>query len=646
MANPLAKLLNHFLTLVMLLPLLGYAAKGDELVLEAKNAYDKKNAFALGESLQQLKKQAHVLAPYADYWLMLLNLETASQQEVRDFLLRNTGLPFADRLRGEWLKQLGKNKDWPTFLEYHAQYQQEDVAVACYAALANAEVNGVETLEASKTLWMQAKEQPANCNALYDAMQQSGVLSDVDILARYRLALADNRVNLAKAIAKRFKGMDASYINKIDMANANPQLLINKKALNTKSAFGRELYLYALHRLAKTSSTQALTAYKKIAPIFSAEEKSYFYALLAHAAAMRHEQAALDWFSQAHYTNMSKDQLEWYMRAALRQEAWKAVLQVAELMPAEQAEEAAWRYWRARAHKMVDQNLEANTLLAGLSTERHYYGWLAQEELGPSMSAQLELYTPSEIDVNAFSKLEPVQRVEALQRLDFKWEAKLEWAMATDGLDDQQLIAAADYAARKKWYDLSVATADKTTAVHNFSLRYPTPYRELMKPAAKQQSIDEAWVYGIIRQESRFMHYAKSNVGAAGLMQVMPATAKWIANKAGWRDYHNGMIHDIDTNISLGTYYMKYTLDQFDGLEVMATAAYNAGPSRAKRWRSHTELEGAIYAETIPFTETRNYVKKVLANAHLYAKQLGLESIPLKKRLGVVPAAEAVQIQQ
>jgi soluble lytic murein transglycosylase len=166
-----------------------------------------------------------------------------------------------------------------------------------------------------------------------------------------------------------------------------------------------------------------------------------------------------------------------------------------------------------------------------------------------------------------------------------------------------------------------------------------------MKPAAKQQNIDEAWVYGIIRQESRFMHYAKSNVGAAGLMQVMPATAKWVANKAGWRDYHNGMIHDIDTNISLGTHYMKYTVDQFNGQEVMATAAYNAGPSRAKKWMGATALEGAIYAETIPFTETRNYVKKVMANAHLYAKQLGLEPIPLKKRLGTIPASQYVETE-
>lgn len=640
----LTKRLYHAIMLALIWPALVMAAGADDAFLNAKNAYDKRNVLALTSFISELKTQEHVLAPYAEYWLMLLNLEVATAQEVQEFLHTHAAMPFADRLRGEWLKKLAKIKDWPAFLAMYAQYQQEDSAVICYAAQANAEVNGIDTLASAKSLWMQTKEQAANCNALFDQMQAVGILTEEDLLKRYRLALTDNRINLAKAIVKRAKGIDATYVSKIDAANTNPQLLLNKLAANTQTAYGRELYLHALHKLAKNSSDQALTAYKKVEHLLTADEKSYFYALLAHAAAMRHENKALDWYKLTANATMTKDQLEWYMRAALRQDDWKAVLAVATIMPAEQAEEATWRYWRARALKTAGQHQEANTLLAGLSTERHFYGWLAQEELGPTMGAQMNQYKPSEIEVSAFSKLESVKRVEALQRLDFKWEAKLEWVFATEGLDDQQLIAASEYAARKKWYDLSVATADKTTAVHNFALRYPTPYRDLMKPAAAQQMLDEAWVYGIIRQESRFMHYAKSNVGAAGLMQVMPATAKWIANKAGWRDYHNDMIHDLDTNISLGTYYMRYTLEMFNGQEVMATAAYNAGPSRAKKWASTNDLEGAIYAETIPFSETRNYVKKVLANAHLYAKQLGLESVPLNARLGVVPARLDVQV--
>jgi soluble lytic murein transglycosylase len=254
------------------------------------------------------------------------------------------------------------------------------------------------------------------------------------------------------------------------------------------------------------------------------------------------------------------------------------------------------------------------------------------------MSAPLNIYKVSELEVDEINNTPAFQRVEALQRLDFRWEAKSEWALATKDFDDKQLLAAAEFAARKNWYDLAIITADKTTETHDFALRYPIPYRNLIKPAATQRGVDEAWVYGITRQESRFMHYAKSGVGASGLMQLMPATARWVASRAGISDYNSSMIHELDTNIALGTYYMAYTKDLMSGQETMATAAYNAGPSRAKKWAATVPLEGAIYIETIPFSETRNYVQKVMANAHLYAPRLGLKPITLKQRLGIIPS--------
>lgn len=616
---------------------LAHALTGDDEVLLARAAYDKKNNFALTDAVSRLNQLEHPLAPYANYWWMLANLAEASPETINAFLTRYAHIPFADRLRGEWLKKLGKQQNWPVFLEVYPQYQLQDPAVACYAAEANAAINDDKTLEDARALWMQAKEQASNCNQLFDKMQQAKVLTDEDLVARFRLALSENRVTLAKGIAKRHPAIDASFLKQIDAVNANPQKAIDKKIVNVKTAFGKELYLYALNQIAKSGSIQALNAFKSVQPLLNAEQKSYFYGRLAIFAAQRHETEAYQWFRLAEHTQLNRDQLEWFVRTTLRQSNWSQLLEVIALMPDEQAEEPTWRYWKGRALKAQNQMLEANSLFAILSTERHYYGWLAQEELGASMRAQPEEYTPTDADVELFATSEAMVRAEALQRLEMRWEAKLEWIAATENLSDEQLIAAAEYAARQKWYDLAVITADKTKVVHNFNLRYPTPYRDLMRPASNDQLLDEAWVYGIIRQESRFMHYAKSGVGAAGLMQVMPATAKWVAGKVGWSNYHQGMLHDLDTNISLGTYYMRYTADLFNGQETMATAAYNAGPSRAKKWMADIPLEGAIYAETIPFSETRNYVKKVMANAHIYSQRLGLKNIPLKKRLGVIP---------
>ena len=620
-----------------------FAATGDDVMLQARAAYDKKNAIALSETVQQLQNQNYILAPYADYWLMLLNLEDADNQTVINFLNTYNDYPFADRLRGEYLKKLAKKQDWASFANEIVNYQLEDLAVACYAAESSAINGDVSSLAGAKPLWMQAKEQPANCSNLYDRMQVAGTLTQDDIWDRFRLALADSRVNLAKAIVKRSKTFEAAQYKLIDKAYSSPSLLVSKKLVSFKTRFGRELNLFALNRIAKTDSLQALAAFKSVEGLLLPEDKSYFYGKLAYQAAQRQEPQALQWFKLADDLNneasINKDQLAWFVRAALREKNWPMVLKAIASMSPEQAEEGAWRYWKARALVAQGQTLEANTLYAKLSTERHFYGWLAQDELSDAMSAPLNIYKVTDAEVSEIANTPAFQRAEALLRLDYRWEAKTEWAQATRGFDDKQLLAAAEFAARKNWYDLAIITADKTTEMHDYALRYPAPYRNLMKPAAKDQAIDEAWVYGITRQESRFVYSARSSVGASGLMQLMPATAKWAAKRVGIDNYNNNMIHELDTNIALGTYYLRYTLDLFNGQEVMATAAYNAGPNRAKKWAAVTPLEGAIYAETIPFSETRSYVQKVMANAHLYAYQLGLKSISLKQRLGVIPSS-------
>jgi len=162
-----------------------------------------------------------------------------------------------------------------------------------------------------------------------------------------------------------------------------------------------------------------------------------------------------------------------------------------------------------------------------------------------------------------------------------------------------------------------------------------------VRPAAQNQSLDDAWVYGLMRQESRFITSAKSNVGASGLMQLMPATAKWVARKIGLRDFNHGRVNDTETNVLLGTSYMRLVMENLDNHPVLASAAYNAGPGRAKKWRADRPLEGAIYAETIPFSETRDYVKKVMSNAVYYSAQFNGKPDSLKTRLGVVGAKTA-----
>jgi soluble lytic murein transglycosylase len=229
-----------------------------------------------------------------------------------------------------------------------------------------------------------------------------------------------------------------------------------------------------------------------------------------------------------------------------------------------------------------------------------------------------------------------IKRALALVRVNLRGEAVREWNWAMRGLNDRELLAASDVAQRAGVYDRAIAAADRTQNEHDYSLRYLSPYSEQVRPAAKNQALDDAWVYGLMRQESRFVTSAKSTVGASGLMQLMPATAKWVARKIGLKDFHQGQVNDTETNLLLGTSYMRMVMESLDNHPVLASAAYNAGPGRARKWRADRPLEGAVYAETIPFSETRDYVKKVMSNSVYYALLFGDKPQSLKSRLGVI----------
>ena len=231
-----------------------------------------------------------------------------------------------------------------------------------------------------------------------------------------------------------------------------------------------------------------------------------------------------------------------------------------------------------------------------------------------------------------------MQRTIALYRMDLRTEASREWAWLTRNFDDRKLLLVAEVARQHNMHDYVINTADRTVQHHDFTLRYHAPYRAHLQSHILNHDLEEAWVYGLMRQESRFVSQAKSIAGAAGMMQIMPATARWAAHKMGMKNYRKLPLHEMDTNLKLGTFYMKTMLDTLDNSPILASAGYNAGPSRARKWQAQIPLEGAIYIETIPFDETRNYVKKVMNNTAYYARLFGHSPVQLKQRLGVVAA--------
>jgi len=466
-------------------------------------------------------------------------------------------------------------------------------------------------------------------------MMAAGSLSAEDVWRRIRLALNANNVTLAKQLNEHVLALGKLNEKALDTAYTTPQRYLERNGQQLGSRASRELVIFALIRLARSDAAAAADHLKGIAPNLPAKDAAYSWGQIAYYGALSHNPNVLSWYDKASQTTLSDNQIAWRIRSALRMQNWPDVLASIDQLSATEQRESSWQYWKARALKATGKAEEAKDIFLPLSRETHFYGLLAGEELGPTLSNPTVIWKPGEQDIANIRQVPGIRRALVLYELQMNTEALREWSMVTRSFDDRQLLSAAEVASKAGLIDRAIFTADRTKELHDYSLRFPTPFRDALKANAIKYQLDEAWVYGLIRQESRFITEAHSSAGAVGLMQVMPATARWIAKKLGIKNLRDTQISDVKTNIALGTFYMRNVLDSL-GHPVLATAGYNAGPGRARRWRGPTPLEGAIYTESIPLTETRDYVKKVMTNATLYALQLGLTPHPLKERLGVI----------
>src|SRR5690606_17894778 len=345
------------------------------------------------------------------------------------------------------------------------------------------------------------------------------------------------------------------------------------------------------------------------------------YALIA---ALNLDSRADAWYREAGNTvELTDYNGAWRVRSALRQPKidWRWVIDSIRHMPAAQQAEPVWVYWKARGDAALGRETQARQGYESIAGQYNFYGQLAAEELGRAIMVPPRPAPVTDAEMAEARANAGLQRAVHLFRLGWRPEAVGEWNFALRGMSDRQLLAAAELARAEDVYDRVINTSERTQQEVDFSQRFIAPFEGRVTAQANAISLDPAWVYGLIRQESRFIMNARSHVGASGLMQLMPATAKWVARKIGMADFTPSSVNDFDTNTILGTNYLNIVLTGLDGSQVLASAGYNAGPGRPRNWRatlSHP-VEGAIFAETIPFTETRLYVKHVLSNATYYA---------------------------
>jgi len=411
----------------------------------------------------------------------------------------------------------------------------------------------------------------------------------------------------------------------------------------------KELVTLAVIRLASTDLDAAVRelSQPRWQLQLTQEERSWAWGVIGKRLAQRHRPDALNHFNRSEAVFMHEDHLAWKVRAALRTGAWGAVLQTVGEMSEAQRQEPVWVYWRARALQSLQTPdpvlaaVEARLALESIASPTHYYGLLALEALGRPIHTPPAPPPLSRAEMEAAQRHPGFQRALAALHLGLRSEGVREWNYTAHlhtpgGMSDRELLAAAALACDNAIWDRCIHTSLRTREMIDATQRFPMPHRTEVLQSARAAGLDPAYVYGLIHQESRFQTEARSGVGAAGLMQLMPGTARWVAQRIGMSDFRPQRVTELNTNLTLGTSYLKLALDNFDGSMPLAAAAYNAGASRARLWRQGPALPGDIWAETIPFEETRDYVQRVLANTTLYAALITGQAQSLRVHLGTV----------
>jgi len=627
---------------VALMPALAAAARGqaqDAAFLAARDAFNAGNAVKLAKHAAQL--DGYLLQPWVDYWRLKMRVEEARAEEVEAFLRRKADTPLAQALRRDWLLALGKKERWDLFLRELPLLEGEYADVGCYALLARWRQDDASALASVKAYWYAPRELPEGCLPLAHEALRTGLLGTQQIWARFRILMDANLSGAAKRTLGRLPRSEALDPRRVEAAAASPARFL-ERLHEPKGQAARELAILALSRLARNDPERAAGFWEKMRHHFSSDDRRYVWGVIATQGARKHLGDAVDWFAEVGHSPLTDEQLAWWARLALRQKSWGQVRAAIERMSPRARSEQTWTYWNARAIRELGQVEASNAEFARIAGGPQFYSQLAAEELGRRVQIPPSA-APSTSEEMAQAAANPgLQRALALYRFDMRTEGAREWNWAIRGMDDRMLLAAAALAYRNEVWDRSISTADRTVAVHDYALRYPAPYRDVLAEQARSRELEEHWVLGLIRQESRFRASARSSAGASGLMQLMPSTARSIAKKLRLRGYSWARVTDVEVNAALGTAYLKQVLDDLDGSAVLAATAYNAGPGRARRWRDARPLEGAIYAESIPFNETRDYVKKVMANTVFYSAVLGGPMRTLKERLGVIaPRASA-----
>jgi len=590
---------------------------------------------------QQLKARlkSYPLYPYLIYEELKQRLGSAPDAEVESFLNTYADTPLAYLMRGLWLYELYQQDRWQKFLEVYDG--RAVIEYTCYdlrARIRAQQLDGV--IRETKQLWLVGISQDSACDRLFEWFETQPEFTTELVWKRIELAMDAGNIGLAGYLGEKLSAADQAWVRLWQRADSDPQTTLEEPALKIDQPRTRKILIHAVLCLSDDDIDQGKAAWDQIRSEydFDSEQRDEVDRSIALLAAYRHRPQALAWLDALPASARNEDVNAWRARMAMRDSDWETVRESIKALKDTSDEPLMWKYWKARALEGTGDAKMARKLYKELAQERDYYGFLAADWLGVGYSMNNKPLVKDPAEVGALVDMPGIRRAYELLRVDQETDARREWNYALSSMSLKQKKLAAVLASKWNWYSDAIRTVALVGDLDDLELRFPTPYRDEVALTAQNRELDPAWIYSIMRRESAFAPDAYSSAGALGLMQLLPSTAALTAQKFGFSVPSESEVFDPARNIALGSAYLSELLKRFNGNQALATAAYNAGPYRVASWlpKDHA-LAADAWVDTIPFYETRDYVKAVLAYAAVYESELGGQPTPLTDRMEPIP---------
>jgi len=603
--------------------------------LEALNKRDRLEFWSRIDRLHD-----YPLYPYLRFADMNTRLSSAKATEIKSFVTAFSDSPLAWRLHNNWLQKLGSDKRWQAFLA--EKPLRLNNTLRCYTLQAKRALEGHINIWTFRKIWLTGSSLPSACDPVIEQLHIQGDLPTALVWQRIEKAMQRGNKRLAGYLRRFLNKEEHVWLQEWLHLYRHVRQVLKADTISDNNPYSHTIRLHSLTRLIRTQPDYLKDKWQLVRQLdeFSTTELLTLRKKLALALAYRYDPDADDWLESVPANMLDKQVIIWRIRVALHQQDWTTVKNSVGQLPKKIQQSSQWQYWLARALDNTGHADKANILYNKLARQRSYEGFLSAELLQRPYHLQQQ---PLSIDKNILAGLlsrPAIARTRELLFQDQMLDARREWHYMTRNMDEITLKHAAYIASSWSWHDRAIYTLAQTQYRNDLGIRFPLPFSKLLKAATSQGNVDMAWAYAVIRQESSFNTQAQSPRNARGLMQLLPGTAKRVARKLDGKTIAIEKLNDAEQNVRLGLAYLNALLGRLDN-PLLAMAAYNAGINAVRRWLpEQNDMEADIWIETIPYRETRGYLKNILAYTLIYENRLNQSYTKLAERMPVISATE------